>query len=157
MKEKIRAMLIKNPGFTMPEVARAMDRDPQNDKCLRVAYWQARAMLFEDYTRAMLNNKDNKGHTDMDDVLRAMLEQGPYKDDKGHADSKGHTTRTLPIDKGHADMPDRWIDKNGIEYIKGARTGVWRKFPYGVDAAPNIWENIEEKTVRANWIALNLF
>ena len=78
MKEKMRALLLENPDITMPEAARALNANERNCKSVRVAYWQARALLMEELT----------GKT-----LRAILDEGP----KDNID-EGHTNDTDSID-----------------------------------------------------------
>ena len=88
MKEKMRALLLQKPDITLPEAARALNVNERNCKSVRVAYWQARALLIEELTgktlRAILDGgpKDNidEGHTiDMDSI-----------DNEGHINNEGH-------------------------------------------------------------------
>ena len=62
MKEKIRTLLLQNPDITMPEAARTLGKNSQNNKSFGLAYWQARALLMEELTgqtiRALLDNTD---------------------------------------------------------------------------------------------------
>ena len=50
MKEKMRALLLQKPDITLPEAARALNVNERNCKSVRVAYWQARALLIEELT-----------------------------------------------------------------------------------------------------------
>lgn len=93
MKEKMRALLLQNPDITLPEAARALNANERNCKSVRVAYWQARALLMEELTgqtiRTLLESTDrisNEGHTDrtdnegpIDDM--SHMNEGPF----GHA------------------------------------------------------------------------
>ena len=88
MKEKMRALLLQKPDITLPEAARALNVNERNCKSVRVAYWQARALLIEELTgktlRAILDGgpKDNidEGHTiDTDSI-----------DNEGHINNEGH-------------------------------------------------------------------
>lgn len=62
MKEKIRTLLLQNPDITMPEAARTLGKNSQNNKSFGLAYWQARALLMEELTgqtiRTLLDNTD---------------------------------------------------------------------------------------------------
>lgn len=64
MKEKIRTVLLQNPDITLPEAARTLGKDSQNNKSFGLAYWQARALLMEELTgktiRTLLENTDRK-------------------------------------------------------------------------------------------------
>lgn len=68
MKEKMRALLLENPDITMPEAARALNANERNCKSVRVAYWQARALLMEELTgqtiRTLLDNTDRIDNED---------------------------------------------------------------------------------------------
>lgn len=79
MKEKMRALLIKNPDITLPEAARALNANERNCKSVRVAYWKARALLYEELTglsmRALLESEGHKIHN-----------EGPLVINEGHTD-----------------------------------------------------------------------
>ena len=64
MKEQIRTLLLQNPGITLPEAARTLGKDPQNNKSFGLAYWQARTLLIEELTgqtiRTLLESTDRK-------------------------------------------------------------------------------------------------
>lgn len=79
MKEKMRALLIKNPDITLPEAARALNANERNCKSVRVAYWKARALLYEELTglsmRALLESEGHKIHN-----------EGPLVINEGHSD-----------------------------------------------------------------------
>ena len=84
----MRALLLQKPDITLPEAARALNVNERNCKSVRVAYWQARALLIEELTgktlRAILDGgpKDNidEGHTiDTDSI-----------DNEGHINNEGH-------------------------------------------------------------------
>lgn len=64
MKEKVRTVLLQNPDITLPEAARTLGKDSQNNKSFGLAYWQARALLMEELTgktiRTLLENTDRK-------------------------------------------------------------------------------------------------
>lgn len=48
MKDKIRAILIMRPEISFVDLAKELGYDPQANKNVRIAYWQARALLMEE-------------------------------------------------------------------------------------------------------------
>lgn len=48
MKDKIRAILIMRPEVSFVDLAKELGYDPQANKNVRIAYWQARALLMEE-------------------------------------------------------------------------------------------------------------
>lgn len=48
MRDKIRAILIMRPEVSFVDLAKELGYDPQANKNVRVAYWQARALLMEE-------------------------------------------------------------------------------------------------------------
>lgn len=69
MKEKIRTLLLQNPDITMPEAARTLGKNSQNNKSFGLAYWQSRALLMEELTgqtiRTLLDNTDRINNEDL--------------------------------------------------------------------------------------------
>lgn len=93
MKEKMRALLLQKPDITLPEAARALNVNERDCKSVRVAYWQARALLIEELT----------GKT-----LSAILDGGPKDNiDEGHTidtdsiDNEGHINNEGHMNEGH--------------------------------------------------------
>ena len=103
MKNEIRTLLLRDPMMTMPEVAKTLGKDPQNNKNVVIAYWKARSLLMEELTGetigTLLNkdpigtvygDKDRKDPTENRDPRdpanyrdrkdRIDEEQGPYRD-----------------------------------------------------------------------------
>lgn len=98
MKEKMRALLLQKPDITLPEAARALNVNERNCKSVRVAYWQARALLIEELT----------GKT-----LRAILDGGP----KDNID-EGHIIDTDSIDnEGHINNEGHIGSINSMDYM----------------------------------------
>ena len=48
MKNKIRAILVTRPDISFVDFAKELGYDPQANKNVRIAYWQARALLMEE-------------------------------------------------------------------------------------------------------------
>lgn len=48
LKDKIRAILIMRPEISFVDLAKELGYDPQANKNVRIAYWQARALLMEE-------------------------------------------------------------------------------------------------------------
>lgn len=95
MKEKMRALLLQNPNITLSEAARALNANERNCKSVRVAYWQARALLMEELTgktiRTLLENTDRKdliikdSNTDRIDIINT-----DRIDNEGHINNMDH-------------------------------------------------------------------
>lgn len=74
MKEKMRALLVKNPEITLPEAARALNANERNCKSVRVAYWKARALLWEELSDESLRELlIRKGAYEGPLIMRALL------------------------------------------------------------------------------------
>lgn len=99
MKNEIRTLLLRDPMMTMPDVAKALGKDPQNNKNVVIAYWKARSLLMEELTGETIgtlldkdligtvyNDKDrknpmeNRDPADYRDRKDLAEEQGPYRD-----------------------------------------------------------------------------
>lgn len=63
----MRALLLQNPDITLPAAARALNANERNCKSVRVAYWQARALLMEELTGKTLRAILDEGHKDLID------------------------------------------------------------------------------------------
>lgn len=48
MKDKVRAILITRPDISFVDLAKELGYDPRANKNVRIAYWQARALLMEE-------------------------------------------------------------------------------------------------------------
>lgn len=117
MKEKMRALLLQNPDITLPEAARALNANERNCKSVRVAYWQARALLMEELT----------GKT-----LRAILDEGHTVDtdrigNEGHINSMGHMSRDL-FEHSVSEEDDHTVSKerydHGVSFNENTNTNV---------------------------------
>lgn len=93
MKNEIRTLLLRDPMMTMPEVAKTLGKDPQNNKNVVIAYWKARSLLMEELTGETIGTLLNKdpigtvyGDKDRKDPIHSVsdrdriTEQGPYRD-----------------------------------------------------------------------------
>lgn len=105
MKEKMRALLVKNPEVTLPEAARALNANERNCKSVRVAYWKARALLWEELSdeslRELLIRKgayegpfDNGGPLVEEEIVQEVGEdnEGPFESDDARDTNEGPDT-----------------------------------------------------------------
>ena len=97
MKEQIRTLLLQNPDITLPEAARTLGKDSQNNKSFGLAYWQARALLMEELTgqtiRTLLENTDRK-----DLIMKDSNTDRIGTIDMTYINNEGHTVDTDRID-----------------------------------------------------------
>lgn len=88
MKEKMRALLLQNPDITLPEAARALNANERNCKSVRVAYWQARALLMEELTGKTLRAILDEGHKDI--INEGHVFDMDHINDEGHINNNGN-------------------------------------------------------------------
>lgn len=113
MKEQIRTLLLQNPGITLPEAARTLGKDPQNNKSFGLAYWQARTLLMEELTgqtiRTLLENTDRK-----DRIINTDLIKEEHNTDR--IDNEGHTDDMDHMNEG----PNTNMSLEDIDQVFGA-------------------------------------
>lgn len=101
----MRALLLQSPDITLPEAARALNANERNCKSVRVAYWQARALLMEELT----------GKT-----LRAILDEGPIQGGhEGPFCSEGHMTYEGHMDHTDNEGPNIDVPLEDIDQVFG--------------------------------------
>lgn len=119
MKEKMRALLLQNPDITLPEAARALNANERNCKSVRVAYWQARALLMEELTgktlRALLDEGHIQGGHEGPFYNEGHMTYEGHKDDMDHMD-EGPFDHSVSTTQGHSvsSMGDHSVSKEEL-------------------------------------------
>lgn len=116
MKEQIRTLLLQNPDITLPEAARTLGKDPQNNKTFGLAYWQARTLLMEELTgqtiRTLLENTDRKDLIMKDsNTDRIGTIDTDRIDNEGHINNMDHTSEG-PFDHSVSSASDHTVSFN---------------------------------------------
>lgn len=172
MKNEIRTLLLRDPMMTMPEVAKTLGKDPQNNKNVVIAYWKARSLLMEELTgetigtllnkdpigtvykdkdrKDPMENRDPRDPTnDRDRKDRMNEEQGPYRDPIHSVSDKEYVApKEEPKENNEEEItiPQTWRDKGNKLYVKGRLSNTWRVYYTDQD-----YEEIDEKEVEERY------
>lgn len=116
MKEKMRALLLQNPDITLPEAARALNANERNCKSVRVAYWQARALLMEELTGKTLRAILDEGHKDIINEghildMTHINNEGPFE----HTVSKERYDHAVLFNEG----PNTNVSSEDMDHVFG--------------------------------------